>query len=88
MTLKLIYFLKRMILFIWICFSSQVLISKDHMLFGNVSFIPIQNNHSLKVKKTFAVVIGISDYQDPKIPDLRYAHRDAEAFALFLTSPS
>lgn len=88
MALKLIYFLKRMILFIWICFSSQVLISKDHMLFGNVSFIPIQNNHSLKVKKTFAVVIGISDYQDPKIPDLRYAHRDAEAFALFLTSPS
>ena len=88
MTLKLIYFLKRMILFTWICFSSQVLISKDHLLFGNVSFIPIQDKHSLKVKKTFAVVIGISDYQDPKIPDLRYAHRDAEAFALFLTSPS
>lgn len=33
---------------------------------------------------TRAVVIGISDYQDEKIPDLQYAHRDAEAFAHFL----
>ena len=35
-----------------------------------------------------AVVIGISDYQDPYIPDLRFAHRDAEAFANFLRSPA
>ena len=35
-----------------------------------------------------AVVIGISDYQDPAIPDLQYAHRDAEAFANFLRSPA
>ncbi len=34
-----------------------------------------------------AVVIGISDYQDPAIPDLQYAHRDAEAFAEWLRSP-
>lgn len=33
-----------------------------------------------------AVVIGISDYQDPAIPDLKFAHRDAEAFAAFLRS--
>ncbi|MBL7795432.1 MAG: caspase family protein [Saprospiraceae bacterium] len=33
-----------------------------------------------------AVVIGISDYQDPGIPDLRFADRDAEAFANFLRS--
>ena len=33
---------------------------------------------------TRAVVIGISDYQDPAIPDLRFAHRDAEAFAQWL----
>ena len=37
---------------------------------------------------TRAVVIGISDYQDPAIPDLQYAHRDAEAFANFLRSPA
>ncbi len=33
---------------------------------------------------TRAVVIGISDYQDPAIPDLRFADR---GFANFLRSP-
>ncbi|MCB0534040.1 MAG: tetratricopeptide repeat protein [Saprospiraceae bacterium] len=37
---------------------------------------------------TFAVVVGISDYQDPTIPDLRFADRDAQAFANFLRSPA
>ncbi len=37
---------------------------------------------------TRAVVIGISDYQDPVIPDLRFADRDAEAFANYLRSPA
>jgi len=37
---------------------------------------------------THAVVIGISDYQDKDIPDLRFAHKDAEAFALWLQSPA
>ncbi|MBK9335299.1 MAG: caspase family protein [Lewinellaceae bacterium] len=36
---------------------------------------------------TRAVVIGISDYQEKDIPDLRFADRDAEAFANFLRSP-
>lgn len=35
---------------------------------------------------TRAVVIGISDYQDDKIPDLKYADKDAEAFAQYLKS--
>ena len=35
-----------------------------------------------------AVVVGISDYQDPAIPDLRFADRDAEAFADWLRSPA
>lgn len=34
--------------------------------------------------KTWAVIVGISNYQDQAIPDLRYAHKDAEAFATFL----
>ncbi len=38
--------------------------------------------------KTWAVVVGISDYQDKDIPDLRFAHKDAEAFALWLQSPA
>ncbi|MCB9317213.1 MAG: tetratricopeptide repeat protein [Lewinellaceae bacterium] len=35
---------------------------------------------------TYAVVVGISDYQSPDIPDLQFADRDAEAFALYLQS--
>ncbi len=37
---------------------------------------------------TRAVVVGISDYQDEQIPDLRFADRDAEAFAQWLRSPA
>jgi uncharacterized caspase-like protein len=37
---------------------------------------------------TRAVVIGISDYADDRITDLKYAHRDAEAFAAWLQSPA
>lgn len=40
------------------------------------------------IKSTYAVIIGISDYQDKDIPDLRYADKDAEAFANFLRSPA
>lgn len=36
---------------------------------------------------TRALVVGISDYQNSQIPDLQFAHRDAEAFAAFLQSP-
>jgi protein O-mannosyl-transferase len=39
-----------------------------------------------KVGATFAVVVGISDYQDSDIPDLQFADKDAEAFADFLRS--
>ncbi len=40
------------------------------------------------LQSTRAVVIGISDYQDEQIPDLRFADRDAEAFAAWLRSPA
>jgi hypothetical protein len=39
-----------------------------------------------KSSTTRAVVVGISDYQHPAIPDLRFPDRDAEAFANFLHS--
>ncbi len=38
--------------------------------------------------QTRAVVIGISDYQDQRIPDLKFAHRDAGAFVEYLQSVS
>ena len=37
--------------------------------------------------QVWAVVIGISEYESPDIPDLRYADRDAEAFYRYLTNP-
>jgi tetratricopeptide (TPR) repeat protein len=37
---------------------------------------------------TRAVIVGISDYQDPDISDLKYAHKDAEVFARYLLSTS
>ncbi len=48
---------------------------------------PLATHHSSLIAhhSTRAVVIGISDYQDPQIPDLQYAHRDAEAFAHWLS---
>jgi Caspase domain len=47
--------------------------SKEHIL----------NN---KIQSTSAFVVGISDYQDKNIPDLKYADKDAEAFANYLRS--
>lgn len=41
---------------------------------------------SVQTKQTFAVVIGISDYQHPAIPDLRFADKDAISFAQYLQS--
>lgn len=39
-----------------------------------------------KFKETYAVVIGISNYQNSEISDLQYAHKDAEAFVDYLSS--
>ncbi len=48
--------------------------------------VKIVSTQSSATSKTYAVVVGISDYQDPGIPDLRFADKDAEAFAAFLSS--
>ena len=53
-------------------------------MFGNLS----AQDFSFNPGTTRAVVIGISDYQDEEIPDLEYAHLDAEAFAAYLQSPA
>ncbi len=47
---------------------------------------PATTNNQQLTSKFYAVVVGISDYQDPAIPDLKYADKDAEAFANFLRS--
>ncbi len=48
----------------------------------------VGQNLSFDSGNTLAVVVGISDYQDEKIPDLKYAHRDAMAFSTWLQSPA
>lgn len=49
--------------------------------------VQIQNEKQSADKViTYALVVGISDYQDPGIPDLRFADKDAEAFANYLRS--
>lgn len=48
---------------------------------GRDGLVPVNSTQS---GTTRAVVVGISDYQHPDIPDLRFAHRDAEAFAEWL----
>jgi uncharacterized caspase-like protein len=52
------------------------------------SLTTFAQNLSLDTGETYAVVVGISDYQDEGIPDLRFADKDAEAFAGFLQSPA
>jgi tetratricopeptide (TPR) repeat protein len=53
------------------------------------SIVPISTDAPARTDvATWAVVIGISDYQDPDIPDLRFADADAEAFAAYLQSPA
>ena len=54
-------------------------------------FLPLFGFAQIKsmVKKgtTRALVVGISDYQNKNIPDLNYAHIDAQEFADFLKTP-
>ncbi|MBK9337459.1 MAG: caspase family protein [Lewinellaceae bacterium] len=47
-----------------------------------------QNSKTNTQYSTHAVVVGISNYQANGIPDLQYAHRDAEVFAGWLRSPA
>lgn len=51
-------------------------------------FTPSSKKNSASTGVTYAVVVGISDYQDAGIPDLNFADKDAEAFAEWLKSPA
>jgi uncharacterized caspase-like protein len=50
--------------------------------------IVIKREQSRFAGQRWAVVVGISDYAHPDIPDLKYAHRDAQVFYDFLRSPN
>ncbi|MBV6519856.1 MAG: hypothetical protein DCC43_05740 [Candidatus Brocadia sp.] len=55
--------------------------------FARDSLPPRQYFEDLAIRR-YAVVVGISDYKDPGIADLKYADADAQAFYDFLTSPA
>ncbi|MBK8566587.1 MAG: tetratricopeptide repeat protein [Saprospiraceae bacterium] len=56
---------------------------------GNKGASPLNPQSTIaNPQSTRAVVVGISNYQDKDIPDLRFADRDAEAFANYLRSPA
>ncbi len=44
-------------------------------------------NDPNKSIRNFALIIGISDYKDPGISDLQFAHKDAQEFYQYLKSP-
>ena len=68
---------------IWMLFLTMALSAQEK----GITPLPVEAR-SAKAGTTRAVVIGISDYQNPEIPDLQFAARDAEAFAQFLRSPA
>ncbi len=65
------------VLFMWILFVSFI-----------CPFSFLAQNISIESGSTYAVVVGISDYHNERIPDLQFAHEDAIAFANYLKSPS
>ncbi|TNE51743.1 MAG: hypothetical protein EP344_16425, partial [Bacteroidetes bacterium] len=54
----------------------------------NRGVTPVSATAPVETGTTRAVVIGISDYENKAIPDLKYADKDAEAFAAWLLSPA
>ena len=48
----------------------------------DIDFVTAKN----KLPKVWAVIVGISDYKEPGINDLKYARQDAEVFYKFLKS--
>ncbi|HRG67825.1 MAG TPA: hypothetical protein PLS73_03195, partial [Saprospiraceae bacterium] len=68
-------------------FLAIVLFGSQLALFSQSKGVsPLSTYNSQRSTNTYAVVVGISDYQDPAIPDLRFADKDAEAFVNYLRS--
>ena len=54
---------------------------------AELGYLCVAGEKPMPICDRWAVVIGISDYADGAIEDLKYAHRDAEQFHRFLLSP-
>ncbi len=75
--------MKTKILVLVLLLSASALFAQEKVV---TSLSPLSVNRQPSIVR--AVVVGISDYQDEDIPDLQFAHRDAEAFAGWLKSPA
>lgn len=64
---------------IWLVLMMLLSLNSIHLLYGQIRTLQPQGT-------TRAVVVGISEYQDKSIGDLRFAHSDAAAFASYLMS--
>lgn len=53
-----------------------------------IAICMLWSGHVAICQKTYAIIAGISGYQSEEIPALNYSHRDAQAFADYLTSAS
>ena len=70
-----------------VCLVICYALTAQQQISGAKGANPIKDvNLEHSYNQTYAIVVGISDYQDPSIPDLKYADKDAEAFANFLRS--
>ncbi len=57
-------------------------------VFVLISSFLTQTYAQIKKPKSYALVIGVSEYEDPKITSLKHAHKDAGAFADFCAASS
>ena len=73
------------ILVFLLALCSMSVMAQEETNKGTSSLI-IRKKKNTGIKR--AVVVGVSDYQNDQIPDLRFAHTDAEAFSDYLKSPS
>lgn len=79
--------MKRMItvLLVLVSFTTSLLLTLP-LFAQQKGASPLEASMEVVTGTTRAVVIGISDYQDPDIPDLEFADRDALALAAYLQS--
>ena len=78
-----------------LAFLLLVIVSSNAICWGQVisgrsnpvSFKIKTEDFDFKASKIYAVIIGVSQYQDSNIKDLKYAHADAQLYYDFLRSP-
>lgn len=79
-----VYFL-RILFFIFLLDDFHIPLAAQERLRGAAAIKEVSTTFK---GNTYAIVVGISNYDDKHIPDLKYADRDATAFCTYLKSAS